>query len=165
MYSRENDVCVVKTTLTAAAVAKPARRFGHALQISIIIIIHFFRNWFLIWSKNTEKFAFARPSVGLASALHGVNRPFEPTPLGILAKNAAWPRSSIGNDYVKKFLGGCLIVVTKVLCSILQWPNMWNCFYCKSMKILCFILTKLIRLCTMSSKKSTKQRWCISPLS
>ena len=30
------------------AVAKTARQFGHAMQIQIIIIIHFFRNWFLL---------------------------------------------------------------------------------------------------------------------
>ena len=35
----------------------------------MIIIIHFFRNWFLIRSINTEKFAFARPNIGLASPL------------------------------------------------------------------------------------------------
>ena len=34
-----------------------------------ITIIHFFRNWFLIWFINTEKFAFAWANVGLASPL------------------------------------------------------------------------------------------------
>ena len=41
------------------AVGKPARNLVMQMQIQIIIIIHFFRNWFPIRSINTEKFAFA----------------------------------------------------------------------------------------------------------
>ena len=33
---------------SSTPVAKPAQQFGHAMQIYIIIIIHFFRNWFLL---------------------------------------------------------------------------------------------------------------------
>ena len=40
-------------------VAKPARHLVIQMQILIIIIIHFLRNWFLIRSINTEKFALA----------------------------------------------------------------------------------------------------------
>ena len=36
------------------AVAKPTRQFGHAMQIKVIIIIHFFRNSFLIRSKTQK---------------------------------------------------------------------------------------------------------------
>ena len=38
------------------------------MQISIMIIIHFFRNWFFIGSKN-KKIAFAWPNVELTSPL------------------------------------------------------------------------------------------------
>ena len=37
-----------KIKLPSDTVAKPARQFGHAMQIQIIIIIHFFRNRFLL---------------------------------------------------------------------------------------------------------------------
>ena len=50
-------------------VAKPARHLVVQMQIQIIIITHFYRNWFLIRSINPEKFAFAWPNVGLASPL------------------------------------------------------------------------------------------------
>ena len=70
-FSRDLTIIFPLLVITLP-VAKSARhlimlcKFKHYL----IIIIYLFRNWFLIRSINTGKFAFASPNVRLASLLN-----------------------------------------------------------------------------------------------
>ena len=66
-FCKSSENLSKKWSQTADMVSSEASPTIWSCYANLNHIIHFFRNWFLIRSMNTDKFTFAWPNVGLAS--------------------------------------------------------------------------------------------------